>query len=233
MKQTAGFTGKKTFYFLFYSSEESHMSYRSWRSYRNDWTLTVAKIISKKHLKGWRHDRRTSSVVVASLRLCCVRARVGEDVRLRSGHCAVCLGDNGTEHIALWWPVCDCWCVPADCWHQFLAVRRGHLSPEVTHLAGQQEAVTHSLNSTVGSTLVVHLSDSTSASFVAALRHTAAADWRCLDLCFGLFPNESNDSFEFFSRVQKIFLSYFLINIDRYLSLVLTCLSVLLPLLWQ
>lgn len=34
-------------------------------------------------------------------------------------------------------------CAPADCWHHFPAVSRAHLCPEVTHLAGQQEAVTH------------------------------------------------------------------------------------------
>lgn len=71
MKQKTGeFTGIMTFYFLFYSSEESHMSCRSWMTDRNGCSL------SKNHqfLTGWRRDRSPPSavpaVVVAELRLC-------------------------------------------------------------------------------------------------------------------------------------------------------------------
>lgn len=88
MKQTGEFTGKMTFYFLFYSSEESHMSYRSWSSYRNDWTLSKDhQLKAFKGMEAWHTSvlccsplSRPSSGCAVSV--CSKRVNVGEDAHL-------------------------------------------------------------------------------------------------------------------------------------------------------
>lgn len=92
-------------------------------------------------------------------------------------------------------PICACLCVrvPAGCLDPIKAVSRGHHGVS----RGQPPRLpTGSSNSPSagGSIQVVHLSNSASTSSVTSLRHTAAADWRCLDFCFSL------GCFSFFKR---------------------------------
>lgn len=92
-------------------------------------------------------------------------------------------------------PICACLCVrvPAGCLDPIIAVSRGHHG---VYRGQPPRRPTGSSNSPSagGSIQVVHLSNSASTSTVTSLRHTAAADWRCLDFCFSL------GCFSFFKR---------------------------------
>lgn len=92
-------------------------------------------------------------------------------------------------------PICACLCVrvPAGCLDPIIAVSRGHHGVSRGQPPRRPTGSSNS-PSAGGSIQVVHLSNSASTSSVTSLRHTAAADWRCLDFCFSL------GCFSFFKR---------------------------------
>lgn len=82
--------------------------------------------------------------------------------------------------------------VPAGYLDPIIAVSRGHQSVS----RGQPPHwTTGSSNSpsASGSIEVVHLSNSTFTSSVTSLRHTAAANGSCLDICFALYYFSTSD----------------------------------------